>query len=133
MQAERSSASNTNPTKLLSDEDEARFTGPFNKTSLVTMWIEPDEYQIVKFTFENIGLDFLPFRWLARVDGLSASMEMSQPFGGVWLPREITVEGGVTAATGTYRIAYARGFEDYRRAEVGARIRSYRVQRDPGR
>ena len=57
-----------------------------NKVSLVTLWIDPDEHQILQYTFDNIDMDFLPGRSLVRVDELKASMKMAQPFPGVWLP-----------------------------------------------
>ena len=61
-----------------------------NKVSLVTIWVEPKSYQIVKYTFDNVNFDFLPGAWLLHVDDLKASMTMSQPFPDVWLPRDVT-------------------------------------------
>ena len=37
-----------------------------NKTALVTLWVDPVEHQIVKYTFDNVWMDFLPARWLVR-------------------------------------------------------------------
>ncbi|MDP6605204.1 MAG: hypothetical protein QF664_02940 [Dehalococcoidia bacterium] len=115
------------------DEDEKRererereMENMFAKTSLVTMWVDPEEAQIVKFTFENVGFDFLPLRWLVRVDEMRASMVMSQPFDGVWLPEEITMRGRVTSAYGSLQMAYTRAFSNYKEAEVSATIRSFR-------
>jgi hypothetical protein len=34
-----------------------------NKVSRVTIWVEPEQKQIVKYTFENVSLDFLPASW----------------------------------------------------------------------
>ena len=31
-----------------------------NKTALITLWVDPAEHQIVKYTFDNVWLDFLP-------------------------------------------------------------------------
>ena len=31
-----------------------------NKTALVTLWVDPVEHQIVKYTFDNVWMDFLP-------------------------------------------------------------------------
>ena len=53
-----------------------------NKTALVTLWVDPAEYQIVKYTFDNVWMDFLPGAWLVRVDDIRASMTMGQPFPG---------------------------------------------------
>ena len=68
-----------------------------NKTALVTLWVDPAEHQIVKYTFDNVWLDFLPGAWLVRVDDIRASMTMGQPFPGVWLPREHQHPRGVHA------------------------------------
>jgi hypothetical protein len=101
----------------------------FNKVALVTLWIEPQEQQIVKYTFDNVDFGFLPGRWIARADQLSASMSTSQPFPGVWLPRDMTVEGGFTLAAGSYRVRYNREFHDYKQSDVRAKIRGY--EREP--
>jgi len=94
-----------------------------NKTALVTLWVDPAEHQIVKYTFDNVWLDFLPGAWLVKIDDLRASMSMGQPFAGVWLPREMWVQGAATLASGTFAIRYAREYSDYRQADVKSRIR----------
>lgn len=55
------------------DETEERLNRQFNKVALITLWILPKTHQIVRYEFENIGNEFLPGRWLVRVDGLEAS------------------------------------------------------------
>ncbi len=94
-----------------------------NKVSRVTLWIEPTEHQIVKYTFDNTDFGFLPARWLVRIDNISASMTMSRVLDGVWLPGRISMQGAITFATGTYGIRYERRFYDYKKAETGARVR----------
>lgn len=94
-----------------------------NKVALVTLWVEPTEHQIVKYTFDNIDFGFLPARWLVRLDRVSASMTMSRVLDGVWLPGRISVQAGLTFATGSYGIRYERTFYDYKKAETGARVR----------
>jgi len=101
---------------------EAQIERGFNKTSLVTLWIDPDVHQIVKYTFDNVGLDFLPGRWLVRIDELEASMEMGQPIGDVWLPLRMTVSGSATVALGEFDVAFTREFTDYREAQTGGRL-----------
>lgn len=93
-----------------------------NKTALVTLWVDPAIHQIVKYTFENVWLDFLPAAWLVRVDEISASMTMGQPFRDVWLPRDMNVHAGITLALGSFEASYGRSFSDYRQAEVKSRI-----------
>ena len=104
------------------DFDEA-INRKMNKTSLVTLWIDPSEHQIVKYTFDNVWLDFLPGRWLVRVDDIKASMTMGQPFQGVWLPKMIEIHAGLTLASGSYEARYRRSFSDFREADVTSKIR----------
>ena len=123
------------PTSLFHDDDppekrkrdkgqehEDRINRQMNKTALITLWVDPAEHQIVKYTFDNVWLDFLPGAWLVRVDEIGASMTMGQPFPGVWLPREMDVHGGVTLANGSFDANYRRRFSQYRQAEVKTRI-----------
>jgi hypothetical protein len=135
------------PTKLFADEDEpakgkdkdkrveetkeqkhereaeADIERKMNKTALVTLWVDPAEYQIVKYTFENVWMDFLPAGWIVKVDMIRASMTMGQPFAGVWLPRRIDAEGKITLANGSYDVTYARAFSDYREANVSIKVK----------
>ncbi|MEX2661014.1 MAG: BamA/TamA family outer membrane protein [Vicinamibacterales bacterium] len=94
-----------------------------NKTALVTLWVDPTNHQIVKYTFDNVWLDFLPAAWLVRVDSMRASMSMFQPFQGVWLPRGMEVSAGVTLANGSFQAGYSRSFAEYRQADVKSKIR----------
>ncbi len=94
-----------------------------NKTALVTLWVDPSTHQIVKYTFDNVWMDFLPAAWLVRVDEMRASMTMFQPFAGVWLPRGIQISAGVTLANGSFDATYARRFADYREADVTSKVR----------
>ena len=101
-----------------------------NKVTLVTMWIDPAEHQIVRFTFDNVDFNFLPGRAIVRVDEAKASMTMGRYFDNVWLPKEIAFRAGVTFASGSYNFRYGREFYDYRKGEVSARIRGY-VPKEP--
>lgn len=101
-----------------------------NKVTLVTMWVDPAEHQIVRFTFDNVDFNFLPGRALVRVDEAKASMTMGRYFDNVWLPKEIAFRAGATFASGSYTFRYGREFYDYRKGEVSARIRAY-VPKEP--
>ena len=94
-----------------------------NKVSLVTLWVEPEQHQIVKFTFDNLGLDFLPLSWLARVSELKASMLMSEAFPGVWLPKRIDSSGAIVMAPGRFDVSYSLEYSGYREANVSTKIR----------
>jgi hypothetical protein len=102
---------------------EERITRQMNKTALVTLWIEPASHQIVQYRFENLPLDFLPGRSIARVDGFGATMKMGQPFPGVWLPQDIDASGSFTLALGTCDAHYAVRYRNYREASVAVKIK----------
>ena len=130
------------PTHLFNDDDTAKKTPrelrskreqkeqqfeddierKMNKTAQVTLWVDPKENRIVKYTFDNVWLDFLPAAWLVRVDDLRASMEMGQPFEGVWLPRNLAIHAGITLATGPLELGYRREFSRYRKADVTSKV-----------
>jgi hypothetical protein len=104
------------------DKIEEDINRKMNKTALVTLWVDPTEHQIVKYTFDNVWLDFLPGAWLVRIDDLRASMTMGQPFPGVWLPRGMNIHAGLTLAAGSFEATYARTFSEYRLADVKTKI-----------
>ena len=93
-----------------------------DKTSQVTLWVDPASHQIVKYTFDNVWLDFLPAGWLVKVDDIRASMQMGQPFPGVWLPRNLNIHAGVSLALGPMEFSYTREFSKYRKADVSSKI-----------
>jgi hypothetical protein len=102
---------------------EDRVNRGLNKVALVTLWIEPTEFQIVRYTFDNVDFGFLPGRWLVRVDHVSASMTMGKVLDGVWLPRSIEMRADLSMANGGFHFEYGREFYDHKKAEVSARIR----------
>ena len=103
--------------------DERRLEQAMNKVSLVTLWVDPAVFQVVRYTFDNVDFNFLPGRAFVRVDTATATMSMGQPFPGVWLPESLAVEGALTLATGTFRGEYSRRFSDYRQGDVQMRFR----------
>lgn len=104
------------------DPDDERIEQQMNKASLVTLWVLRDEKQIVKYVFDNVDLGFLPGRSVLHVDELTASMQMTEAFPGVWLPRAIAATAGVNTALGRARAVYDIGYADYRQAGVTVRI-----------
>ena len=112
-------------------ELEQRMERSFNKVALITLWVDPAAAQIVKYTFDNVDFGFLPFRAFVRLDTVRASMEMGQFLDGVWLPRRIDMEGGLTLANGSFTFRYGRQFSNYRQAETSATIRSIGPVRQP--
>jgi hypothetical protein len=106
------------------EEDvEASTERMMNKVSLVTLWVEPDAHQIVRYTFDNVEIDFLPAAWLVRITEARASMTMGQPFPDVWLPREVEMQFGAMFAAGAINMRYHLEYFNYREAETSATIR----------
>lgn len=101
---------------------DAEFRRLMNKTALVTLWVEPEAHQIVKYTFDNIAFDFLPAQWLVHIDELHASMTMGQPFPDVWLPNALDFQGALTLAVGQFDLRYGIEYHDYRRADVSTKV-----------
>jgi hypothetical protein len=101
---------------------EADIERKMGKTSQVTLWVDPATHQIVKYTFDNVWLDFLPAGWLVKVDDIRASMQMGQPFPGVWLPRNLNIHAGVSLALGPMEFSYTREFSKYRKADVTSKV-----------
>ncbi len=109
------------PTGPFREEAGERINRGVVKTSMVTLWIDPEIHQIVQYAFENAGLDFLRFRWLLRADGLQAVMELA-PVRGVWMPARMTLSGRAATALGEYAATFTQEFFDYRQADTGARL-----------
>ena len=93
-----------------------------NKKSKVTLWIEPTTHQILKYTFDDLGWDFFPGQWLARLTDVQATMTVFQAFPDVWLPRGIDMDVGMLFAIGPVQVHYALDYHDYRRADVTSKV-----------
>ncbi len=104
-----------------------------NKVSLVTLWVEPNAKQIVKYVFNNVNMDFLPGAQFVKLGDLKATMVMSQPFKGVkastpgsedvWLPKGIEMYLSMMIAIGSFDVRYSITYNDYRLAETSSRIK----------
>ncbi len=106
----------------------------FRKTKLVTMLVFQPEHQLVRMTFDNVGLDFLPRNWVCDLDEMQAEMTMHKPFNEVWLPREIHAVSKEASGTGVITLRYDREFYDYEKADVKVRFwyeRSNKQRRHP--
>lgn len=101
---------------------EKEFLRLMNKKSRVTLWVEPKDHQIVKYTFENVDWDFVPGRWLGRLDGMNASMTMSQPFPDMWMPATMEFQILLSAAVGQFDVQYHVAYHDYRQPDVKSKI-----------
>ena len=89
-----------------------------NKVSLVTLWVDPAEKQILKFEFRFQDLDFLPGHSIVRVESARSTMEMGEPFANVWLPSSIGMR---------FRLGIGRGAA---RSEVRGEVPGLSAARD---
>ena len=60
---------------------------------------------------------------IVKIDDLRASMQMGQPFPGVWLPHNLGIHAGLSLALGSMELSYKREFSNYRKADVTSKIR----------
>jgi hypothetical protein len=121
------------PAKLFKPDDEAQsergrksddaFAQIMNKASLVTLWIDPQANQIVKYTFTTLNADAFGGAWIARLREFKASMTMSQPFKDAWLPRDVDFTASVTLASGPLDVHYHIEYRSYLEATATARIK----------
>lgn len=105
------------------DNFDAQLERLLNKVSLVTLWVEPNEHQIVKYEIDNVHLDFLPGAWLARMTDAKASMEMHQPFPDVWLPKGIDMYFAMMLAVGEFDARFRITYDNYKLATTTSRIK----------
>jgi len=110
------------------DDEDARIEAAMNKVARITLWVDQERAMILRYVFENVDFDFLPGRWLMRVDNVRAEMSMDEPFDGVWLPGDMRMDFAMTLANGTYSFRYALSFDDYRMGNVTSRVRFDRRQ-----
>lgn len=111
------------PRKREREDVDESFDRQLNKVSLVTLWILREERQIVRYVFDNVDMGFLPGRSVLRVDDLTASMQMGEPFPGVWLPVAVTGRVRFGSAAGPVEAVYDIGYFDYRQAGVTVKVR----------
>jgi len=94
-----------------------------NKVSLVTLWVDPAERQILKFEFRFPDLDFLPGRSLIRMESARSTMEMGEPFTNVWLPNSVAMRFRVSSAAGPLEARYDVKYREYRVPETSSRVK----------
>jgi hypothetical protein len=104
------------------EDREATFERLMNKASMVTLWVDPDARQILKYTFDNVNLNFLPIASLLRVTEVRAAMTMGEPFPDVWLPRDVEMSMGAMLAVGPIDVRYRLDYLNYREATTSGRV-----------
>jgi hypothetical protein len=104
-------------------EIKSSIANALEKSILVSMLIIPEEHQIVQMTFDNVSLDFLPARWLMRLNDIKATLIMDKPLGDVWLPREVSAHGSLSTANMDLAVKYSRQFFSYHKTDVKVKLR----------
>jgi hypothetical protein len=94
-----------------------------NKSSMVTLWIDPVTHQILQYVFDDIDWDFFPGRSLVRIGDLQATMQMGQAFPNVWLPKSIEMRFEMMLAVGAVDASYRVEYENYKEAAVTYKIK----------
>jgi hypothetical protein len=94
-----------------------------NKSSMVTLWIDPKTHQILQYVFDDIDWDFFPGRSLVRIGDLQATMQMGQAFPNVWLPKSIEMEFEMMLAVGAVDATYRVEYLNYKEAAVTYKIK----------
>ena len=105
------------------EEFEEDLESHMNKVSLVTLWVDPAEAQILRYEFRIMDMDFLPGRKIVRVEGVRASMRMGEPFPNVWLPSAMEMRFRMSSAAGPLEARYDIRYSDYRLPTVTGRVR----------
>jgi hypothetical protein len=93
-----------------------------NKASLLTLWIDPAQAQIVRYEYADVDLGFLPGQWLSRVVDGRASMSLDEVLPGIWLPTAAESLLRLQSPAGPVEYHFSIAYTNYRRAEVGTRI-----------
>ena len=110
------------------ESEERRAEMTIAAAPFVTMLVDPEERQLLRMTLgnaSNMGFagDLAPPRWLVQIETIEASMTMHQPYGDVWLVRDIEVDARVNTAGGDLGIRYRQTFYDYTDARTSATFR----------
>ena len=94
-----------------------------NKSSMVTLWIDPKTHQILQYVFDDIDWDFFPGRALVRIGNVEAAMQMGQAFPNVWLPKSIEMRFEMMLAVGAVDARYLVEYLNYKEAAVTYKIK----------
>jgi hypothetical protein len=110
------------PDKKVKDEDD-RIEEKMNKSSMVTLWIDPATHQILQYVFGDIDWDFFPGRSLVRIGDVQATMQMGQAFPNIWLPKSIEMHFEMMLAVGAVDATYRVEYLNYKEAAVTYKIK----------
>ena len=94
-----------------------------NKSSMVTLWVDPATHQILQYTFDDLDWDFFPGRSLVRIGDVQATMQMGQAFPNVWLPKSIAMHFEMMLAVGAVDATYRVDYLNYKEAAVTYKIK----------
>jgi len=104
----------SNPRMKPPGEREREINSNLNKTAVVTLWVEPDTAEVRRYTFDSLGMDFLPAAWLVRLTEARAEVKMAEPFPGILLPGSVSIRVAMALAAGKYQLNYDLEYHDYK-------------------
>lgn len=110
------------PDKRVRDRED-EIESKMNKSSMVTLWIDPATHQILQYVFDDIDWDFFPGRRLVRIGDVQATMQMAPAFPNVWLPNSIEMRFEMMLAVGAVDAAYRVEYHNYKEAAVTYKIK----------
>ena len=110
------------PDRKVKDEDE-KLEEKMNKSSMVTLWVDPTTHQILQYTFDDMDWDFFPGRSLVRISNVEATMQMGQAFPNIWLPKSIEMQFEMMLAVGAVDATYRVDYQNYKEAAVTYKIK----------
>jgi len=110
------------PDRKVRDKDD-RIEEKMNKSSMVTLWIDPATHQVLQYTFDDVDWDFFPGRSLVRIGDVEATMQMGQAFPNVWLPKSIEMHFEMVLAVGAVDSTYRVDYLSYKEAAVTYKIK----------
>jgi hypothetical protein len=112
----------SNPRFKPPGEREREINNKLNKTALVTLWVEPDTAEVRRYTFDSLGLDFLPAAWLVRLTDARVEVTMAEPFAGILLPSTVNIQVAMALAAGKYHLNYDLEYHDYKQARTRSTV-----------
>jgi hypothetical protein len=91
--------------------------------SIVTLWIEPDIFQIVQVRMESLNLDIFKFlRFFVTIDEAVVDITMSDFDREVWLPSSLTMRARVQTFDEEHRLQFRAEYDEYGKFTVSSDI-----------
>ena len=110
------------PDRKVKDNDD-RIEEKMNKSSMVTLWIDPASHQILQYVFDDIDWDFFPGRSLVRIGDVQATMQMGRRSRTSGCRRASRWSSQMMLAVGAVDASYRVDYLNYKEAAVTYKIK----------